>query len=209
VVDARRQRRDGSTLDVSASYSLVADNGRPTAVALIERDVTRQRRAEHELRESEQRFRMLADSAPVLIWMSGSDGTIEFANREFAECCGLAPETLIGRRWMDLLHEDDIEAVSAKLAQGGQRARDRIVATVQLRAASGRYRWMKLSAILRFGENGRPAGIVASMADIDAQIDAERSLRLGWPTSARTSSSRCWATSCATRWCRSATRPRS
>jgi PAS domain-containing protein len=66
--------------------------------------------------DSDQRFRLLADSAPLLIWMSRPDGTIEFANREFAEHTGLSPDDLEGRPWSDLLHRDDVESVTGKLA---------------------------------------------------------------------------------------------
>jgi two-component system CheB/CheR fusion protein len=175
-VDTRRRHRDGTLLDVSASYSLVGDGGKPGAVALIERDVTQQKRAEHELRDSEQRFRTLADSAPVLIWMANADGSIEFVNREFCHYTGLGADALIGRRWTDLLHPEDVGTVGNKL-KGARGSEGRIVSTAQLRAANGEYRWMKLSVMQRVDARGEAAGWVGSMADIDAQVGAERALR--------------------------------
>jgi two-component system CheB/CheR fusion protein len=174
--DVRRQRRDGTVFDVSASYTMVGEGGHPTAVALIERDVTAQKRAQHELRESEERFRLLADSAPVLIWMSRPDGSIEFANREFCAFTGLSADALVGRRWTELLHRDDVDAVAQRLASPGPDD-GRVVTTAQLRAADGSHRWMKLSATQRRDAHGAPHGLVGSMADIDAQISAERALR--------------------------------
>jgi two-component system, chemotaxis family, CheB/CheR fusion protein len=174
--DVQRRRSDGSLLDVSASYSLIAgDVGKPASVVLIERDVTPKMRAERDLRESEQRFRTLADSAPVLIWMSRPDGSIEFANREFCSFTGLAAGSLAGRRWSELLQRDNLEAVSAKVAAARmQGSEGRVALTVQLRSASGEYRWMKLSAIQRLRDGG---GLVGSMIDIDAQVGAEQELR--------------------------------
>jgi two-component system, chemotaxis family, CheB/CheR fusion protein len=174
--DVQRRRSDGSLLDVSASYSLIAgDDGKPASVVLIERDVTPKMRAERDLRESEQRFRTLADSAPVLIWMSRPDGSIEFANREFCSFTGLAAGSLAGRRWSELLQRDNLEAVSAKVAAARmQGSEGRVALTVQLRSASGEYRWMKLSAIQRLRDGG---GLVGSMIDIDAQVGAEQELR--------------------------------
>jgi two-component system CheB/CheR fusion protein len=127
--------------------------------------------------DSDQRFRLLADSAPLLIWMSRPDGTIEFANREFAEHTGLSPDDLEGRPWSDLLHRDDVESVTGKLAAAaGPEGLGRVVATAQLRTRNGDYRWMKLCAIARTDEDGRPQGIVGSMTDVHAQIDALRAL---------------------------------
>ena len=113
----------------------------------------------------------------MLIWISRPDGSIEFANREFAEHTGLSQQELEGRRWSDLLHHDDVAAVTQKLDAAAREGRGRVVATAQLRTGNGEYRWMKLCAIARTDARGRPAGIVGSMAYIDAQIGAERALR--------------------------------
>ena len=177
-VDTQRRRRDGALLDISASYTLVGDAGHAQAVALIERDVTSGKHAEHELRESEQRFRTLADSAPVLVWMSRSDGAIEFVNREFCHFTGMDARALAGRRWTDVLHGDDVDPVLKRIeAARRQVPPGRVAVTAQVRTAGGVHRWMKLSVIQRLDEHGAPMGLVGSMADIDAQVGAERELR--------------------------------
>ncbi len=172
-IESIRQRRDGSTLEVSSTISLVHDaEGRPAEIALIERDVTPKKRAEAVLRESEQRFRSLADGAPALMWMCDGAGVIEFANREFATVVGFTPQQLSGRRWVELLHPDEKQKVLELLQQG--RDEKRIEATVQLRTARHEFRWMKAALIRR--DDG--SGLIGSMVEIDTQVRAERDLRL-------------------------------
>jgi two-component system CheB/CheR fusion protein len=173
-VESRRRRHDGSIIEVSATLSLLRDeNEQPIAVALTERDITPRKRAEQALRDSEQRFRTLADSAPVLIWMSDSDGALDFVNREFAVFTGLPAHKLLGRRWTELLHEQDEERVSTALKSASRR----VETTAQLRSGSGGSRWVKLIVMPR-GIGDKPAGYIGSMIDIHAQMDAEQALRL-------------------------------
>ncbi len=182
-VEATRRRRDGALLDVSVSGSLIRDDdGKAAAVALTERDISPQKRAEAELRESEERFRTLANSAPALIWLADEHGALEFVNEEFARVCGYGMEQLKGRWWVDLLHHDDIGPVSAGLPalQTGRQAR--LSVNARLRVPGGDYRWMKISLMQRTGTRkdavlAKSRGTVGTMVDIDAQVMAEVELR--------------------------------
>ncbi len=182
-VDACRRRRDGALLDVSISSSLIRDDdGKALAVALTERDISPQKRAEAELRESEERFRSLANSAPALIWLADDYGALEFVNQEFARVCGFAAEQLKGRWWVDLLHHDDSGLIAAGLPalQAGKQAR--LSVNARFRVPGGEYRWMKITLMQRTGSRkdavlSRPLGTVGTMVDIDAQVMAEVELR--------------------------------
>jgi len=176
----KRRKRSGEVIDVSASVSLVrGEDGTPSAVALIERDITQAKRAEAALRDSEERFRTLADSAPVFIWLSNEDGRIEFANSECASALGQSTAALQGRRWLDLLHPDDEPRVRAALAAALADAPGRRLETsARVLFEGGQPRWMKIVAMPR--SPALPAargGIVGCMIDIHTQVEAEESLR--------------------------------
>jgi PAS domain S-box-containing protein len=69
------------------------------------------RATEHALRESEQRFRLLADFIPQLVWSAGADGDCDFLNRRWAEYTGIATEEQLGVRWLERVHPDDRPAL--------------------------------------------------------------------------------------------------
>jgi len=181
--EATRRRRDGALLEVSLSSSLIRDDdGKPVAVALTERDISPQKRAQAQLRESEERFRTLADSAPALIWLADEYGALEFVNQEFARTCGYAAEQLKGRWWIDLLHHDDAALIAAGLPALLAGKQGRLSVNARLRVPGGEYRWMKVTLLQRAvtprdAVLARQPGTVGTMVDIDAQVTAEVELR--------------------------------
>jgi two-component system, chemotaxis family, CheB/CheR fusion protein len=175
--DARRLKHDGSELHVAASMSVIRDDaGRAQAISLIERDITPRKVAEARLRESEHRFRTLADNAPVLIWMADDNGVLRFANRSFADFTGAPVERLTGMPLADLLHRDDRSRAAGALAalRGGD-AHDGT--RLRLRHQDGAYRWVQCTAMLKPDAVSGDAAIVGSMMDIDDQVHAEQLLR--------------------------------
>jgi two-component system CheB/CheR fusion protein len=175
----QRRTRSGAMIDVSSSFSPVrGDDGKPTAVALIERDVTSNKRAADELRQSEARFRTLADSAPVLIWLTDEQGRLTFCNRG----CEIATEqpaaALLGRRWTDLLHPDDLPRVQTATWRAQREGGDgRVETTARLVLHSGTSRWFKIIALQRGGQTAEAGGLVGCMFDIHAHMAAEEALR--------------------------------
>ncbi|MGE0697707.1 MAG: PAS domain S-box protein [Hyphomicrobiaceae bacterium] len=129
------------------------------------RNITERKLAEHLLRESEARFRLLADSAPVLIWVSGPDGA-EFFNRSYLQFVGAQSEAeLAGRAWMRHLHPDDQEAYIAAFEKSLARA-EQFESQFRFRRADGEYRWMKTIGSPRLDAAGRCIGYVGSTLDI-------------------------------------------
>jgi two-component system CheB/CheR fusion protein len=177
--EIKRRTRSGEVIDVSASLSVVrGEDGMPSAVALIERDITRAKRAEAQLRDSEQRFRTLADSAPVLIWLSNDEGRIEFANNECAVALGQPAAALRGRRWSDLLHPDDEPRVRAAMAAAMAEAPPgRLEASARVLREGGQPRWMKIVTMPRSAPQAGRGGHVGCMIDIHEQVDAGETLR--------------------------------
>ncbi|SCY47620.1 two-component system, chemotaxis family, CheB/CheR fusion protein [Nitrosospira sp. Nl5] len=133
------------------------------------------KRAEQEVRESEKRFRTLADNAPVFIWISGLGGKLEFVNRRFVDETGRATEDLLGTEWQSLVHPDDLMGYLAVLASA-ETACKGYDHELRLRKADGAYNWMQFVGEPRF-ERERLAGFVGSSVDIQYHKNAEEQLR--------------------------------
>ena len=171
-----RRRRDGSTFDVSISISPLRDSaGTLVGASKIARDVTAAKRAARALRESEERFRILADSAPVLIWVNGLQGC-EFVNRSYATFVGMSVDEVRGMGWARAVHPDDLDGyVTAYRAAFDARAS--FAAQVRLRGAGGEYRWHQSVGLPRLTSDGQFLGYVGCSFDIEQIKRSEAALR--------------------------------
>lgn len=103
-----RQRKDGIRLDVQASVQMLFDlSGSMIGLVSVERNITQSKRAEKALKESEERFRQLADSMPQLVWTARADGTVDYYNQRSQEFSGIQPGPGDSWEWSPALHEDD------------------------------------------------------------------------------------------------------
>ena len=133
------------------------------------------KRAEQELRESEKRFRTLADTAPVFIWISGPKASLEFVSRRFIDDTGQTAENLLGLKWHRLVQEADLPGYLAACA-AAEAARKGYDHELRLQKADGSYCWMRFVGVPRF-EGERFVGFVGSSVDIQYHKDAEEKLR--------------------------------
>src|SRR5260370_35473243 len=109
--------------------------------------VTRQWQAsEATLRESEQRFRIVADAAPVLIWMSGVDKLCTFFNKRWFQFTGRSPEQEMGNGWADGVHPEDLERYFDTCTEAFD-GRKPFVSENLLRRIDGEYRWIQMQAV--------------------------------------------------------------
>jgi len=137
-------------------------------------DVTDRIRAERALRESERRFRLLADTAPVLIWMSDPDGRCTFLNRAWLEFTGHLDAEL-GESWLDSLHPADRDRFreAHRQALGAQTP---LQVECRLRRADGEYRWVLGSGVPRAASDGSFAGLIGSCFDVTEIRQARETL---------------------------------
>jgi PAS domain S-box-containing protein len=167
-----KHQKSGATIDAYRAFFLVKDpaTGKPMCIANVTRDIRERKRAEAELRESEQRFRALADSAPVLIWINGPDGA-QFCNSAYREFVGVRDEPeLAGFRWADYLHPDDRDNYLSTYSRAFER-REPFDADFRFRRADGQYRWMKSLGMPRFTPGGEFLGYAGCSIDIhDAKL---------------------------------------
>jgi PAS domain S-box-containing protein len=136
---------------------------------------TRKRKAEAFLRESEQRFRVMADTTPSLIWMSDPQGKITYLNERRNTFTGPDPKAGYGDTWATFIHPDDrknvLDALSRALNDRKPFSRE-----YRLRLNDGVYRWMFDVASPRVNGDGSFAGFIGSAIDVTDQKLAQQAL---------------------------------
>jgi two-component system cell cycle sensor histidine kinase/response regulator CckA len=157
------------TLQQSAR-GLFDSAGRMVRLVGITADITERKRAEAALRESEDRFRNMADAAPVALWVSGPDGLVSFYNKNALRFTGRTMAQLVGRNWTDLVHPDDQAGCHSALSSAVTGRRSFRIECRLLRA-DGVYRWVLCCGVPRFSPDGLLAGFIGSSVDI---TDLER-----------------------------------
>jgi PAS domain S-box-containing protein len=171
-----RVTKDGRRINVSLTLSPVRDSkGQVVAVSKIARDVTDQKRAEQVLRESEERFRLVADRAPVFIWMSGADKQCTFFNQGWLDFTGRSMEQELGEGWVSGVHPDDL-AHCLKTYSRAFDARMEFEMEYRLRRFDGKYRWIIDYGVPRFESDGAFCGYVGTCVDITDRKATEESL---------------------------------
>ena len=175
-IEYRTRWPDGTVRWILMKGSATFEDGQPVHMAGIVLDVTPRRLAEEALRESEGRFRNLADNAPVMIWVTDAAGSTTYLNRSWYEFTGQTPETGLGHGWLDALHPDDRDRVS-RLFLDAVTAHAPLRLDYRLRSASGEYRWMTDSALPRFNEREELLGFVGSVIDISERKRTEEALQ--------------------------------
>lgn len=139
-------------------------------------DLTERRRLEAVLRESEARFRNMADHSPVMIWLTEPDGTCTFLSKSWYEFTGQTPETGLGFGWLDAVHPDD-RAESENIFRDASSDRKSFRLEYRLRRHDGVYCWAIDAAQPRFDPGRRFMGFIGSVIDITDRKHAEATMR--------------------------------
>ncbi|MEA2561796.1 MAG: hypothetical protein QOH06_3300 [Acidobacteriota bacterium] len=128
---------------------------------------------QQELSESEERFRIMADSAPVFVWMSGVDRLCDWFNRPWLEYRGRTLEEEIGHGWEEGIHPDDLNSCWDNFYEVYETLSEFSV-EYRLRRHDGEYRWMLTRGVPRAGPDGEHAGYIGSVIDIHDRRRAEQ-----------------------------------
>ena len=149
-------------------------------VVRLRQEIAERTHAENALSESEQRFSNMADTAPVLIWLSGSDRLCTFFNKQWLAFTGRTMEQELGNGWSDGVHTEDLERCLTTYTSAFKLRRS-FEMEYRLRRADGNYRWVLDIGVPRFDSAGVFAGYVGSCIDItdrkqasEEQFDRER-----------------------------------
>ncbi|HEV7367854.1 PAS domain S-box protein [Arenibaculum sp.] len=169
------RRKDGSIFPFELSIAQWSAAGERHYTALM-RDVTERKRAEAALRESERRFRVLAETIPQIVWTAGPDGALDYLNPRWSEFTGQPMPAGRGWSWGPFVHPDDREATtSAWRAVLDSVSEYRM--EHRLRAADGSYRWVRTRAAPLLDADGRVRMWVGTALDVHDEYEASRRLR--------------------------------
>jgi PAS domain S-box-containing protein len=163
VSDASIPRRDAS--------------GRLCGSLGILQDITNRVRTEEELRESEERFRALADSAPVLIWMADATGRTTYFNRQWLRYTGRTLEQELGYGWAEGMHPEDLTPCR-QAVQTAWYTRSEYRMEYRLCRADGTYGWVLETGSPRFAQDGAFLGYIGSCIDVQEQKQALEAVQL-------------------------------
>jgi PAS domain S-box-containing protein len=137
---------------------------------------TRKRKAEAVLRESEERFRVLANNTPALIWMSDAYGKITYLNDRRIEFTGQDTDAGYGDTWISYIHPDDVNYVLERFSNA-LKTRKSFSREYRLRRSDGVYRWVLNVGSPRVNGDGSFAGFIGSIIDISDQKLAREALQ--------------------------------
>jgi PAS domain S-box-containing protein len=170
--ETERMRKDGQRFHAAVALAPVRDaGGKLAGILTIVRDITEGKRWDFR-RESEKRFRLIADSTPVMIKVTGTNGECEFFNKEWLEFTGRRMDEETGVGWAEGVHPEDLQrCMEIYLTAFSQRRPFQM--EFRLRRDDGEYRWMFDSGVPRFDPDGRFAGYIGSCIDITDRKNAE------------------------------------
>ncbi|WP_249136139.1 MULTISPECIES: PAS domain-containing sensor histidine kinase [unclassified Bradyrhizobium] len=151
-------------------------DGRALRLVGADLDVSGQMLAQETLRESEERFRLIADSAPVPIWVTKLDRTRSFANQAYVDFLGLPFEQAIGFDWRKVLHPDDLPRILQE-SVAGEASLKPFVLEARYKRADGEWRWLRSESQPRWDPTGTHIGFIGVAHDITAAKQAESDLR--------------------------------
>jgi PAS domain S-box-containing protein len=166
-------RQDGRSIPIADSGAPIrGEDGVILGAVLVFRDVSEERLSENELRESEERFRSMADSAPVLIWISGPDNLCYYFNKRWLDFTGRTLEQESGDGWTEGIHPDDYDHVM-EADRFAFDKRQPYSSEYRLRRADGTFTWIIENGDPRFLADGTFIGYIGSCIDISELKQAE------------------------------------
>jgi len=167
VFEHRLRRFDGAYRTCSIRAVPVRDShGAIREWVGVHTDITDQRQFEQSLQESETRFRHLSDNAPVMIWMTRSDGHCEYRNARWYAFTGQKQEDALGLGWLEAVHPDDAAHTERAFLDANASQRPLHV-EYRLRRSDGEYRWCIDAASPRSTVKGEFLGYIGSVVDIN------------------------------------------
>ena len=145
-------------------------------IAVYFNNVTVQIQAETALRESQERFRSMADNAPMMVWVTDSTGYCTYLSQSWYDFTGQTEETGLGVGWLNAIHPEDFEDSKAIFLTANERY-EAFQLEYRLRCKDGEYRWAIDAASPWFGVDGQFKGFIGSVIDISDRKEAEETLR--------------------------------
>jgi PAS domain S-box-containing protein len=168
---------DQKKVIVLITFRLLRDEqGQPLGYVICATDITERKASELRLMESESRFRDIADSAPVMIWICNEKNRLTYVNKTLVESTGFEPDEKGEKTWSGLLHPEDSPSAQKKFEHHFN-LRQPVVLSYRLKHVDGSYRWVQETGIPRYLTDGTFIGYIGSVIDIHDHKIKETQLR--------------------------------
>ncbi len=170
-------RADGSPWWMLLEASAVEDENGSICCRVIMNDINQRKLAEDKLRQSEERFRLMADGCPFMIWIHDKEGRLTFVNQAHCDFFGTTLQEVSDSDWQPLLHPDDKEDYIREFMAA---LREKRVFTAMARVSrhDGQWRWLMSCGVPWFTGSGEFAGMVGSSPDITERVQVQQELDL-------------------------------
>jgi PAS domain S-box-containing protein len=149
--------------------------GRVLGMYVVVQDITDRKFVEKALGESEERFRSIANSAPVPIWVSRLDGRREFVNRAYVDFLGVPLAEALNFDWRKALHPDDLARILDE-QRAGEGSRRPFALEARYRRGDGQWRWLRSESQPRWSPTGEHVGFIGVAHDMTTSKEAEQKL---------------------------------
>jgi len=170
------RKKDGNEFPVFITTSVIYDeNSQPVALIGVATDITERKQAESTLQESEARFRLMADTAPVLIWKADTGSLRDYFNQSWLDFTGHKLEQEIGNGWAEGVHPDDFRKCIETYIDAFK-AHQKFSVEFRLRRFDGEYRWFLDNGVPRVTTDGKFEGYIGTCIDITEQKNTQRVL---------------------------------
>src|SRR5215831_4092978 len=163
--------KSGFPRTLLSSAERVEINGQD-CVLIASSDITERMQAQQALRESEARFRNMADTAPVMIWVAGIDKGCNYFNQQWLDFTGRTMAEEMGDGWVQGVHPSDVDGCM-QMYSAAFDSREPFRMEYRLRRADGAYRWVIDSGTPRFSSAGKFLGYIGSCVDITDRKESE------------------------------------
>lgn len=174
--EKRYIHRDGRTVWARIKVASIHETEGPVYSIVHIEDITERRRAEDKLRESEERFRTLADGCPTILWVTGADGRNSFVNQKWREFFGVSAEQAADGEWRRLVHPDDAARYIGTFQQAAEQ-KTAFQTEARFRRADGVWRLIGSYATPRVSDRGEYMGHVGLSSDITDRVKNDQALQ--------------------------------
>ncbi|WP_347566434.1 PAS domain S-box protein [Scytonema sp. UIC 10036] len=167
-------RKDGTRVPVLVGCTIVGEQQQEVISFVL--DISELKRTQAALVESEKRFRHVTDTAPMMVWMSGTDKVCNYFNKPWLDFTGRTMEMEIGNGWTEGIHPEDLQYCLETYVSAFD-ARLTFQMEYRLRRFDGQYRWLFDIGVPRFTSEGEFLGYIGSCIDIEDRKQAEAQMR--------------------------------
>ena len=161
----QHRAKDGRPIAVEVVSDDMIYEGRSAYIVAV-RDVSEHMRVEAALRESESRFRQIADSVPGIIWLTDAGDRITFLSKAFEDYTGKIGDQYYGESSTQSAHPDD-NVTQTPQYEAAAEARSRLTYEYRVRRHDGEYRWFLDTCVPRFDDSGRFLGYIGMLTDVE------------------------------------------